>query len=75
MGLVVSSTLLVVSNSIKYSFRSYRTPLVFPITLLVVPHLSIMYFFCDRSLFAILGADVLKVVVTVLILMFTSCSG
>ena len=49
MGLVVSSTILVVSYSIKYSFSSYRTPLLFPITRLVVPHISIMYFFCDRS--------------------------
>ena len=45
MGLVVSSTILVVSYSIKYSFSSYRTPLVIPITLSVVYNKSI---FCDR---------------------------
>ena len=56
MGLVVSSTLLVVAISTKYSvssflysFSSYRLPLVFPITLLVDPNISILCFFCDRS--------------------------
>ena len=52
--LVVSNTLLVVSISTKYSFSSflysfssYRLPLVFPITLLVDPNISILCFFCD----------------------------